>query len=103
MENQYNLTLVYRCGHKKCNTIQVRKMSVKQLQKRNPISEEFKRQIVDLYQAGGSINYLSLEYGVANATIYKGIRGFSSVQVSDTKGLSLKEYKKTHYRTRNGK
>ena len=29
-------------------------------------SEEFKQQVVDLYQAGSSVTYLSREYGVAN-------------------------------------
>ena len=29
-------------------------------------SEEFKQQIVDLYEAGSSVSYLNREYGVAN-------------------------------------
>ncbi len=35
----------------------------------NRYSEELKQQIVDLYQSGSSVSYLSGEYGV---TIYKG-------------------------------
>lgn len=34
-------------------------------------SEDFKQQIIDLYQSGNSVSYLSSEYGVANVTIYK--------------------------------
>ena len=57
-------------------------------------SEEFKQQIVDLYQAGSSVSYLSREYGVANVTIYKWIKESSNVQVSDTEVMSVKEYEK---------
>lgn len=46
-------------------------------------SEEFKRQIVDLYQAGSSAGYLSSEYGVTNVTIYKWIKELSPVKISD--------------------
>ncbi len=42
-------------------------------------SEEFKQQIIDLYQADSSVSYLSREYGVANVTIYKWIKEFSNV------------------------
>ena len=51
-------------------------------------SEEFKQQIVDLYQAGSSVSYLSREYGVANVTIYKWIKELSKVPIS------VKEYEK---------
>ena len=47
-------------------------------------SEEFKQQIVALYQAGSSVSYLSREYGVTNVTIYKWIKEYSNVQVPDT-------------------
>ena len=69
-------------------------------------SEEFKQQILALYQAGSSVSYLSREYGVTNVTIYKWIKEYSNVQVSDTGIISVKEHeqlKKTNYRTRNGK
>lgn len=42
-------------------------------------SEEFKQQIVDLYQAGSSVSYLSHEYDVANVTIYKWIKELSKL------------------------
>ena len=51
-------------------------------------SEEFKQQIVDFYQAGSSVSYLSREYGVANVTIYKWIKELSKVPIS------VKEYEK---------
>ena len=57
-------------------------------------SEEFKQQIIDLYQLGSSVSYLSREYGAANVMIYKWIKEFSNVQVSDTEVMSVKEYEK---------
>ena len=57
-------------------------------------SEEFKQQIVDLYQAGSSVSALNREYGVANVTIYKWIKGFSNVPISDTEAIFVKEYEK---------
>ena len=57
-------------------------------------SEEFKQQIVDFYQAGSSVTYLSREYGVANVTIYKWIKELSNGKVSDTETMSVKEYEK---------
>ena len=57
-------------------------------------SEEFKQQIVDLYQEGSFISCLSREYGVANVTNYKWIKELSNVKVSDTKVIFLREYEK---------
>ena len=57
-------------------------------------SEEFKQQVVDFYQAGTSVIYLSREYGVANVTIYKWIKELSKVPVSDREAMSVKEYEK---------
>lgn len=57
-------------------------------------SEEFKQQIVDLYQAGSSVSYLSCEYGVANVTIYKWIKELSKVPVSNTEAMYIKGYEK---------
>ena len=66
-------------------------------------SEEFKQQIVDFYQAGSSVTYLSLEYSAVNVTIYKWMKELSNVKVSDTKTMSVKEYEKTDCKTINGK
>lgn len=69
-------------------------MSVKYVKNGIRYSEEFKQQIIDLYQADSSVSYLSREYGVANVTIYKWIKEFSNVQVSDTEAMPVKEYEK---------
>lgn len=69
-------------------------MSVKYVKNGIRYSEKFKQQIIDLYQAGSSVSYLSREYDVANVMIYKWIKEFSNVQVSDTEAMSVKEYKK---------
>ena len=57
-------------------------------------SEELKQQIVDFYQAGSSVTYLSREYGVTNVTIDKWIKELSNVKVSDTEAMFVKEYEK---------
>ena len=57
-------------------------------------TEEFKKQIVDLYQAGSTVSYLSREYGVANVTIYKWIKELSPVKVSAEDEITSKEYDK---------
>ena len=66
-------------------------------------SEEFKQQMVDLYQAGSSVSYLSREYSVANVTIYKWIKENSHVQVFDTETMTLKEYEKMKKGLQNSK
>lgn len=55
-------------------------------------TDEFKKQLVDLYQAGSSVRYLSRVYGVSNVTIYKWIKEFSPVKVSQKEEVTLKEY-----------
>ena len=91
-----NLVLVYKCGHKEFNKVQYKQERRVLNISKNVIrySEEFKQQIVDLYQAGSSVTYLSRKYGIANVTIYKWIREFSNVKVSDTEIMSVKNMKK---------
>ncbi len=55
-------------------------------------TDEFKKQVVDLHQAGSSVSYLSREYGVSNVTIYKWIKEFSPVKVSQKEEVTSKEY-----------
>ena len=55
-------------------------------------SDEFKQQIVDLYNAGSSVRYLSREYGVSDVTIYKWIKQLSPVKVSETEEISAKKF-----------
>jgi len=57
-------------------------------------SDEFKQQIVDLYQSGKSVSYLHSEYGVTTVTIYKWIKELSPVQVSSQQEITSKEYEK---------
>ena len=65
--------------------------------------EEFKQQMVDFYQAGSFVSYLSREYGVANVMIYNWIKESSHVQVSDTEEMTLKEYGKMKKGLQNSK
>ena len=60
----------------------------------NRYTEEFKQQIIDLYNSGSSVSYLSREYGVTNVTIYKWIKELSPVQVSAEEQITAKEYEK---------
>lgn len=55
-------------------------------------SEEFKQQIVDLYNSGRSVNHLSREYGVTNVTIYKWIKELSPIKISDKEEMTSNEY-----------
>jgi transposase len=57
-------------------------------------SEEFKQQIVDLYNSGSSVSYLSSEYGISNVTIYSWIKQLSPVKVSEKEEISSKDYEK---------
>ncbi len=57
-------------------------------------TEEFKQQIIDLYNTGSSVNYLSREYGVSNVTIYKWIKESSPIKVSENEEITSKEYEK---------
>jgi len=57
-------------------------------------SEEFKQQIVDLYNSGSSVSYLSSEYGVTNVTIYSWIKQLSPVKVSEKEETNSKDYEK---------
>ncbi len=48
-------------------------------------SDEFKQQIVELYNSGQSALELSREYGVTTATIYYWLKQHSPVKVTDDK------------------
>jgi transposase len=56
-------------------------------------TNEFKQQIVDLYNSGSSVANLSSEDGVAAVTIYKWIKQLSPVKVSDDEEITAKDYK----------
>ena len=55
---------------------------------------EFKRQIVDLYNAGRtSYPKLEREYGVNRSALSNWVKQLSPVKISDTETVTLKEYK----------
>ena len=55
---------------------------------------EFKQQIVDLYNAGGtSYPKLEREYGVNRSTISGWVKQFSPIKVSEEETVTLKEFK----------
>jgi transposase len=55
-------------------------------------TDDFKQQIVDLYNSGQSVIELSREYGVTTVTIYKWIKQHSPVKVADNKEITSKEF-----------
>ena len=55
---------------------------------------EFKQQIVDLYNAGGtSYPKLEREYGVGRSTISGWVKQLSPIQISQEETVTLKEFK----------
>ena len=55
---------------------------------------EFKQQIVDLYNAGGtSYPKLEREYGVNRSTLSNWVKQLSPINVSEKETVTLKEYK----------
>ena len=55
---------------------------------------EFKQQIVDLYNAGGtSFPQLEREYGVNRSTLSGWVKHLSPIKVSEEESITLKEYK----------
>jgi transposase len=57
-------------------------------------SEDFKQQIIDLYNSGSSVSYLSGEYGVTSVTIYSWIKQLAPVKVSEKEEITSKDYEK---------
>lgn len=56
--------------------------------------EEFKKQIVDLYNAGTPVVKLASEYGLVDQTIYKWIKLYSPITETDEgETVSMKEFK----------
>lgn len=57
-------------------------------------TEEFKRQIIDLYLAGKPIAQLAEEYGLVEQTIYKWKKLYApSIEVTDEQSISLNDYR----------
>ena len=60
----------------------------------NRYSEEFKRQIIDLYLSGKPVKELADEYGLVEQTIYKQKKLYApSIEVDENQTISMKEYK----------
>lgn len=56
--------------------------------------EEFKKQIVDLYNAGTPVTKLASEYGLVDQTIYKWIKLYSPITETDEgETVSMKDFK----------
>ena len=63
-------------------------------------TEEFKRQIIDLYLAGNPIAQLAEEYGLVEQTIYKWKKIYApTLQVNEKQTISMKEYQKLQKKT----
>ena len=62
-------------------------------------TEEFKRQIIDLYLAGKPIAQLAEEYGLVEQTIYKWKKLYvPSILADEKETVSLKDYKELQKR-----
>lgn len=55
-------------------------------------TNEFKQQLVDLYNSGSPVSYLSREYGVTNVTIYRWIKELRVIEISETEEVTSKDY-----------
>ena len=57
-------------------------------------SEEFKKQIIDLYLGGKPVSELAEEYGLIEQTIYKWKKIYApTIEVDENKTITMKEYK----------
>lgn len=57
-------------------------------------TEEFKKQIVDLFNSGKSVITMASEYGLVEQTIYKWIARYEPVSTDDNgKTVTMKDYK----------
>lgn len=62
--------------------------------KQKSYTMEFKNQIVDLYNAGGtSYTKLESEYGVKRSTLSGWVKQLSPIKLSEEESVALKEYK----------
>jgi len=59
----------------------------------NRYSEEFKRQITELYLSGKPVTELAEEYGLVEQTIYKWKKLYApTIKVDENQTISMKEY-----------
>ena len=57
-------------------------------------NEDFKKQLVELYNLGKSVTELSDEYGVTPPTIYSWIKLYSTMEDPDGEDITVSDYKK---------
>ena len=92
------VVLVYKCGQKKVEQPILSSERVKEMfnmaKNQKSYTLEFKQQIVDLYNAGGtSYPQLEREYGVNRSTISGWVKQLSPIKVSEEETVTLREYK----------
>lgn len=64
-------------------------------------TEEFKRQIIDLYLAGKPVAVLAEEYGLVEQTIHKWKKLYApSIEMDEEQFISIKEYKELQKKIR---
>ena len=61
--------------------------------KKTEYSEEFKQSIVNLYRSGKPSSELLSEYGMSSSVLYKWIKKYSTVQISETESMTMIEIK----------
>ena len=66
--------------------------------KKTGYSEEFKQSIVNLYRNGKSSSDILKEYGMSSSVLYKWIRKYSVVQISETESMTMIEIKEMQKR-----
>lgn len=57
-------------------------------------SKEFQESIVNLYKSGKSGVNICKEYGISSSTLYKWIKKYTEVKISDEETLTMEEIKK---------
>ena len=92
------MVLVYKSRHKKVERSIIAIERVKEMfnmaKNQKSYTPEFKQQIVDLYNAGGtSYPQLEREYGVNRSTLSNWVKQLSPIKYRRRKQSQLKEYK----------
>lgn len=61
-------------------------------------TEEYKRNIVTLYRSGKSATEIIREYGLSQSAIYKWIKKYGEVKISETETITVDEIQKMRQR-----
>ena len=57
-------------------------------------NEEFKQSIVSLYNSGKNSSQICKDYGISSSTLYKWIKQYTEVKISDEETMTVEEIKK---------